>query len=396
MGKTCTYRFRPTILKDSKELGERGFLIGTQNHIKNQIRSFKKRGFALCLEKIDPTEETEPRLLVLVTLIFVGETETIRIVLYPPQRGLKVNPYPAADRDFIELCLAQLQRLFFNHPVHRIEWLLPDDRPELQALAEAIGFTLEGRLRSALATDFYYQDALMVSLLRPENALSNYGFVNFGWFLVAVFGDDQWVKTSDLLPYGKTVENPFLYDCLAAVGLIDHKGVVSNQVAQLEVGGFLFSGKSRLRAVEQGCRELSGYILGERSLRSAIDPTQGTEFQRQVWAALRTIPYGQVQSYEDVANHVLYYSGLDQSEVEVDQPVKYGKNTDKHLQQNYAAGHFYARAVGAACAANPFLLFVPCHRVISKDGKLTGFSSGVENKGHLLDYEIMGVRPEES
>ncbi|NLL65903.1 MAG: hypothetical protein GX239_08865, partial [Clostridiaceae bacterium] len=68
MGKTCTYRFRPTILKDSKELGERGFLIGTQNHIKNQIRSFKKRGFALCLEKIDPTEETEPRLLVLVTL----------------------------------------------------------------------------------------------------------------------------------------------------------------------------------------------------------------------------------------------------------------------------------------------------------------------------------------
>ena len=70
-------------------------------------------------------------------------------------------------------------------------------------MAEAIGFTLEGRLRSALATDFYYQDALMVSLLRPENALSNYGFVNFGWFLVAVFGDDQWVKTSDLLPYGK-------------------------------------------------------------------------------------------------------------------------------------------------------------------------------------------------
>ena len=49
-----------------------------------------------------------------------------------------------------------------------------------------------------------------------------------------------------------------------------------------------------------------------------------------------------------------------------------------------------SRAVGSACADNPIPIFVPCHRVIGKDGRLVGFSGGVENKEFLLEHEIFG------
>ncbi|HHX37681.1 MAG TPA: methylated-DNA--[protein]-cysteine S-methyltransferase [Clostridiaceae bacterium] len=252
----------------------------------------------------------------------------------------------------------------------------------------------------------------MVSLLRPENALSNYGFVNFGWFLVAVYGDEQWIKGSDLIPFGSGVADAFLFDCLASKELIDEEGKVTNAFAQLKIGEFLLSGQVRLRPVEQACRELSGYIKGERTrFEVPLDPTRGTEFQQKVWRALRQIPYGQVQSYEEVANRVLYYSELDQgaddesaaTEWEQSVAAAIASGTREPEDQsdaadaandNVSAAHLYARAVGAACGANPFLLFVPCHRVLSKDGKLTGFSSGIENKGHLLDFEIMGAQPD--
>ena len=48
-----------------------------------------------------------------------------------------------------------------------------------------------------------------------------------------------------------------------------------------------------------------------------------------------------------------------------------------------------ARAIGSACASNPIALIVPCHRVIGKDGKLTGFSGGVDIKEYLLEHELV-------
>ena len=80
-----------------------------------------------------------------------------------------------------------------------------------------------------------------------------------------------------------------------------------------------------------------------------------TPFERLVWTAARRIPYGQVRTYGWIAS-------------------KIGKPGA-------------ARAVGGALSGNPFALIVPCHRVIAKNGKLSGYAGGVERKTKLLEIE---------
>jgi AraC family transcriptional regulator of adaptative response/methylated-DNA-[protein]-cysteine methyltransferase len=82
---------------------------------------------------------------------------------------------------------------------------------------------------------------------------------------------------------------------------------------------------------------------------------QGTAFQRQVWEALRAIPYGQTRTYGQLAAAI-------------------GRPTA-------------ARAVGHACGSNPVSLLIPCPRAVGSDGKLTGYRWGVERKEKLLAKE---------
>ena len=87
----------------------------------------------------------------------------------------------------------------------------------------------------------------------------------------------------------------------------------------------------------------------------------GTEFQRRVWAALLTIPYGETRSYGEIA------------------------------QQIGSPGA--SRAVGLANGHNPIGIIVPCHRVIGANGSLTGYGGGLERKKQLLDMERNRVAP---
>jgi methylated-DNA-[protein]-cysteine S-methyltransferase len=102
-------------------------------------------------------------------------------------------------------------------------------------------------------------------------------------------------------------------------------------------------------------RQLKEYLSGERQNFDIPIAVVGTDFQLAVWSMLRSIPYGSVWSYQDVAN---------------------------------AIGNPKAvRAVGSANGRNPISIIVPCHRVIGKSGKLTGYAGGVENKEKLLVLE---------
>lgn len=102
--------------------------------------------------------------------------------------------------------------------------------------------------------------------------------------------------------------------------------------------------------------ELSAYLLGEATSFTFLqDPGAGTPFQREVWQALRKIPYGETCSYSDIA-------------AEIGRPAA-------------------VRAVGAAIGANPLLITVPCHRVVGKSGGLTGYRGGLEMKTRLLELE---------
>ncbi len=102
-------------------------------------------------------------------------------------------------------------------------------------------------------------------------------------------------------------------------------------------------------------RQLSEYFAGQRQQFDLPIYMQGTAFQQQVWQALQTIPFGETRSYSDIAQ-------------QIDNPQA-------------------VRAVGAANGRNPLSIVVPCHRVIGRQGQLTGFAGGLDAKKYLLALE---------
>jgi methylated-DNA-[protein]-cysteine S-methyltransferase len=102
-------------------------------------------------------------------------------------------------------------------------------------------------------------------------------------------------------------------------------------------------------------RQLREYFDGRRRSFDLKLDFSGTEFQRKVWSALLTIPYGETRSYMQIAKQIGSPDAV--------------------------------RAVGAANGRNPISIIAPCHRVIGSNGKLTGFAGGLETKAFLLALE---------
>ena len=100
---------------------------------------------------------------------------------------------------------------------------------------------------------------------------------------------------------------------------------------------------------------LDAYFSGRDEPFDVPLAPMGTPFQREVWSALREIPFGATASYAEIATRI----GRPRA----------------------------VRAVGAANARNPIAIFVPCHRVIGADGSLTGYAGGLERKRALLALE---------
>ncbi|KXH83761.1 methylated-DNA--[protein]-cysteine S-methyltransferase [Sporosarcina sp. HYO08] len=101
--------------------------------------------------------------------------------------------------------------------------------------------------------------------------------------------------------------------------------------------------------------ELKQFLEGKRTDFTQKISLNGTPFQQSVWEALRTIPFSETTSYSAIAEQI---------------------GNPKAV-----------RAVGAAIGANPILIVVPCHRVVGKNGALTGFRGGLEMKTKLLELE---------
>ena len=101
--------------------------------------------------------------------------------------------------------------------------------------------------------------------------------------------------------------------------------------------------------------EILSYLDGENTGLDLPLDIQATAFRQQVWRMLRTIPYGETRTYQQVAQSL----GKDDA----------------------------TRAVGTACGANPVALVIPCHRVLRKDGGLGGYRWGLGRKKSLLEME---------
>lgn len=103
--------------------------------------------------------------------------------------------------------------------------------------------------------------------------------------------------------------------------------------------------------------QINKYLKGEIKDFDIYDKLEitGTNFQKSVWEELIKIPYGETRTYKDIAEKI--------------------KNPKA------------SRAVGSAISKNPFLILIPCHRVIRSDGKMGGFAYGLDVKEKLLDLE---------
>lgn len=105
-------------------------------------------------------------------------------------------------------------------------------------------------------------------------------------------------------------------------------------------------------------RQLDEYFTGTRTDFDVPTRADGDDFQRAVWAEIAKIPHGETATYGDIA-------------AALGDPRR-------------------ARDVGAAVGGNPLSILVACHRVVGKDGKLTGYAGGLRRKRFLLDLEDGG------
>lgn len=113
--------------------------------------------------------------------------------------------------------------------------------------------------------------------------------------------------------------------------------------------------KSAQKILRDTFRQLKEYFGGKRQIFDLALYFEATAFEKKVWQALSEIPFGQTASYGDIAKKIRNPNAV--------------------------------RSVGSANGKNPFCIVIPCHRVISSDGTLGGYSGGLKFKRELLKHE---------
>jgi len=143
------------------------------------------------------------------------------------------------------------------------------------------------------------------------------------------------------------MDSPFCSKTAASTG----KGIASIHFGNSVPSGGLTDPSANHQTVEQ----LTEYFEGKRTQFDLPLDVEGTPFQKAVWSELLRIPYGETRTYGEIAKAV-------------------GRPGA-------------ARAVGMANHENPIAVVIPCHRVIGRDGSLTGYAGGVHLKAQLLSIE---------
>ena len=130
----------------------------------------------------------------------------------------------------------------------------------------------------------------------------------------------------------------------------------SNQEARQLLGNDISHAVRSPQSLEGVIERLKAYFNGHKvRFSDELDLSEATFFQSEVWEITRLIPYGEIRSYGWVAGQI-------------------GKTGS-------------GRAVGQALSRNPLPVIIPCHRVVASDGKLGGYSGGLEAKKYLLHLE---------
>lgn len=134
-------------------------------------------------------------------------------------------------------------------------------------------------------------------------------------------------------------------ECLVGVRFQDEKSKINDEMVQ----------KDDLTIFQNVKQWLDDYFKGKNPQIDFKLKPEGTKFRKKVWKILTEIPYGETKTYGEIAYEI--------------------------------SPTMSAQAVGGAVGSNPIGIIIPCHRVLGKNGKLTGYSAGLEKKIELLKLE---------
>jgi methylated-DNA-[protein]-cysteine S-methyltransferase len=149
------------------------------------------------------------------------------------------------------------------------------------------------------------------------------------------------------------MQSVFFYEYpVGPLGIVEEEGAITGVFFGKTSPGY---GIAETPGIKKAADQLAEYFAGTRRSFDLPLALKGTDFQIAVWEALLAIPPGETCTYQDIA-------------VQIGRPKA-------------------ARAVGMANNRNPLVIIVPCHRVIGKDGSLTGYGGGLPVKRYLLDLE---------
>lgn len=269
-----------------------------------------------------------------------------------------------------DVLLAILRQCFLVLGLYRLEFAIPAAKVEWLPVLRSTGLQEEGVLRNCLFdTDSNrHQDVLLYSILRPEYSQLGSAFIPFSKGVFVVTGDSAAVKAAEFVHYGDSFASPWSEESAELLGLLDSSGKLldRDKIQDLLAGNRSFKSAHAPATVLAAADQAADYFAGKlTNFELPLDISQGSEFQQKVWQTLADIPYGSTWTYEELAFHL--------------------------QTPDWLTARKMSRAVGSACGANPLPLILPCHRVIGKDGRLTGFSGGLDIKEYLLDHEIMGL-----
>lgn len=269
-----------------------------------------------------------------------------------------------------QLLRAIVQHAMNQEDIYRLELEIGSSEKHWLPKLQAAGWREEGLLQSSryhVGTSLH-EDVYLYALLRPRQSFVSVAFLPFNKAVLAIVGDDQGLISSQFIRYGERSEDLRVQESAQWFNLLDSQGRLPDRQTMLHY----FAGKRWLCAadapevLQTAARQIDDYFHGMRKQFDVpLHLEQGSPFQQKVWRALADIPYGVTRTYEDIACAI--------------------------SQEHSDEARKMARAVGSACGANPLPLILPCHRVIGKNGRLVGFSGGLDIKEYLLAHEIMGL-----
>jgi O-6-methylguanine DNA methyltransferase len=263
-----------------------------------------------------------------------------------------------------------LRKAFYDLDLYRLELPVAAETGPLELVLRKMGWHPEGVLRNAVfdSQNQRHHDVVLCSILRPDFDETATVYIPFSKGVFAISGNNSQLLGTDFIRFGDHFRHDSHREAAEQIGLLDAAGRLLKRTnfSQFLAGRPYLAQDGAPDLLVQAALQAAAYFAGQRtSFDLPLDLEQGSEFQKRVWRKLPDIPFGTTWTYEELAYNLEGY--------------------------DWTAARKMSRAVGSACGANPFPLLLPCHRVIGKDGKLVGFSSGLDIKEYLLAHEMMGL-----